>query len=87
VKIIEYDCYDDSSYRQASYTKVITDAGESSFSFLDGEPEDANISRDFSDVTSIGHALVMAYEAGKSGEELEHVAKDFKSLDDYWEEV
>jgi len=41
------------------------------FSFWDGEPEDANMGRDFSDVFSIVEAITRAYEAGKAGETLE----------------
>ena len=40
------------------------------FGVSDGEPEDSNLSRDFSDVYSIPTLLQMAYDAGKKGEEL-----------------
>ena len=40
------------------------------FSVSDGEPEDSNLSRDFSDVYSIPTLLQIVYEAGKNGEEL-----------------
>jgi len=39
-------------------------------SFLDGEPEDANLSRDFSNIYKIKFLVQEAYEAGKNGEEL-----------------
>ncbi len=37
--------------------------------FWDGEPEDANINRDFNDVYSITDLMKMAYDAGKNGED------------------
>lgn len=40
-------------------------------SFFDGEPEDANLGRDFSDVFSIPELIQRVYAAGKSGEPLE----------------
>jgi len=42
--------------------------GKQVFSFFDGEPEDANLLRDFSDCYNIVDALKAAYEAGKNGE-------------------
>lgn len=52
--------------------ELITDSGATSCSFGEGEPEDMTLNRDLSDAFSIGDMLVMAYEAGKRGEELEH---------------
>ncbi|HRW21691.1 MAG TPA: hypothetical protein P5509_06945 [Bacteroidales bacterium] len=37
----------------------------------DGEPEDANLGRDFSDEFAIGELMQLAYEVGKRGEEFE----------------
>lgn len=39
--------------------------------FSDGEPEDANLARDFNDVLRIDALVEMAYNAGKNGAELE----------------
>ena len=39
--------------------------------FWDGEPEDANLCRDFNDVYRIEDALKMAYEAGRNSESYE----------------
>lgn len=36
--------------------------------FIDGEPEDANLSRDFSGCHGIVGMMRLAYEAGKRGE-------------------
>lgn len=43
--------------------------GKKAFRFLDGEPEDANLSRDFNAVFGIADAMKSAYEAGKRGDE------------------
>lgn len=50
--------------------------------FLDGEPEDANLSRDFSDVYSILELVKLAHEAGKKGEELEIETIKIDDLDE-----
>jgi hypothetical protein len=52
-------------------TLIETQKGKLSASFGNGEPEDMTLGRDLSDAYSIEDMLVMAYEAGKSGEELE----------------
>jgi hypothetical protein len=38
-------------------------------SFCDGEPEDANLNRDFNDCYKIIKLMKEAYEAGKNGED------------------
>lgn len=43
--------------------------GVGKFSAHDGEPEDANLSRDFSECHNIPELMRLAYEAGKNGEE------------------
>ena len=45
--------------------------GEIAFDFLDGEPEDATIRRDFSNVRRIVKALQQAHADGASGQPLE----------------
>jgi hypothetical protein len=45
--------------------------GKTEAGFLDGESEDANISRDFADVYSIPSLMQKAYEAGKNGDSFE----------------
>ena len=45
--------------------------GNKMFDFMGGEPEDANLSRDFNDCWQITKALEMAYNAGKNGEVFE----------------
>ena len=43
--------------------------GKKEFRFLDGEPEDAILDRDFNDAYKIISAMKKAYQAGKDGEE------------------
>lgn len=45
--------------------------GKPAARFLDGEPEDANLSRDFNDCYSIVNLMKMAFDAGKAGETFE----------------
>ena len=45
--------------------------GKNSFSVFDGEPEDANLGRDFSDCWSIPGLMQVAFSAGKNGEDFE----------------
>lgn len=51
--------------------ELTTEDGTSSVSFGEGEPEDMTLFRDLADAYSISDLLVMAYNAGKRGEELE----------------
>ena len=44
--------------------------GNKVFCVSDGEPEDANLSRDFNDCLNIGNLMKQAYAAGKSGKEI-----------------
>jgi len=59
---------EDNDYRNFLHIEI---NGEKKFHFLDGEPEDNNLSRDFSDCYDIVSALKLAFEAGKNGETLE----------------
>ena len=52
---------------QNEYT-VVTDKNE--LTFMDGEPEDNNLSRNFSSVYSIIDLVEEAYEAGVKGDKL-----------------
>jgi len=63
-------------YRNAIEYKIETKKEEVSLEFYDGEPEDSNLSRDFSDVYCIPDIIAMAYEAGKNGEEIEFINVD-----------
>lgn len=50
--------------------------GDLSFYVSDGEPEDNNLYRNFSSCYAIGHLLQKAYDAGKAGEEFDHIIID-----------
>lgn len=58
----------DNDYR--NFLKIEVD-GKAEVSFYDGEPEDANLSRDFSDCHAITVLMQKAFEAGKNGEEFD----------------
>ena len=68
MKIVETITTDD-DYRQ---TLTIEVDGKGIFGVGDGEPEDSNLSRDFSDCLIVTDLMKMAYEAGKNGEEWEY---------------
>lgn len=48
------------------------------FSVGDGEPEDSNLSRDFSDCFNIKNLMFQAYEAGKNGEQINFLYQDLE---------
>jgi hypothetical protein len=64
----EYD------YRQAYQIDINS---EKMLLVSDGEPEDSNLSRDFSDVYSIPDLMRKAHEAGLKGETLEFTREFF----------
>jgi hypothetical protein len=68
MRIVETITTDD-DYRQ---TLTIEVDGKGIFGVGDGEPEDSNLSRDFSDCFSITDLMKMAYDAGKNGEDWEY---------------
>ena len=47
---------------------VLSIDGEEALRFLDGEPEDANLSRDYSDIYVIHKLLERAHASGAKGE-------------------
>lgn len=62
---------DRNDWRQAYEIEAADDQGSRvALSFYDGEPEDANISRDFNDVLSIPDIIKLAHQAGVNGEVL-----------------
>ncbi|AUR92278.1 hypothetical protein NVP1170O_165 [Vibrio phage 1.170.O._10N.261.52.C3] len=69
--IEEYD------YRDAY---EITQDGKSIFKVSDGEPEDSNLCRDFSDVYSVGDLLKKFYQLGKDGIEVEFDSEQVDEL-------
>ena len=61
-------------YRDAIQYVGVYGGKEVKLQFSDGEPEDANLSRDFNDVYSIESLVQMAYDAGKAGAELKIIS-------------
>lgn len=76
MKIIEKTATNEEDYRDVLQIQIETNEAKHTLRFMDGEPEDANLSRDFSDCHSIKDALMVAYEAGKRGEPLEVVESE-----------
>ena len=69
---IEVISLDDDTVERREYRNAINIRvdDKSVFSVYDGEPEDANLNRDFSDVWGIPDLMRMAHTAGVKGEEL-----------------
>ena len=68
----------DFDYR--SFLQIDID-GKVMFRFLDGEPEDANLGRDFNDVYYITKAIKLAHRAGLHGEDLDIVSIEVDDLE------
>ncbi len=68
VKTLSDELSEKRDYRQVLEIHV---NDEEVFSVSDGEPEDSNLSRDFSDCYSITDLMEQAYLAGKNGESFE----------------
>jgi hypothetical protein len=58
-----------------NYIAFKDENGKKLASFCDGEPEDANLARDFSDVYNIQSMMIAAHTAGLKGEPLEFESK------------
>lgn len=72
MKITTIDGTRDDGYEGWFETRIKTDDGKVlSASFGSGEPEDMSIARDLNDALYIKDMLIMAYNGGKNGEELE----------------
>lgn len=69
-------------WRMALKIEAETETGQKELSFIEGEPEDANLGRDFADVYNIEDLVKMAYEAGKNGEPLEIDRKVYDSFEE-----
>lgn len=69
-------------WRTALKIEAKTKKDQTELSFIEGEPEDASLGRDYSDVYNIEDLVKMAYEAGKNGERLEIDRKTYDSFDE-----
>jgi hypothetical protein len=68
VKSRPEDKLDEFDYRD--YLEITID-GKRAFRVSDGEPEDSNLGRDFSDCMSIPDLMQMAYDAGMHRDDLD----------------
>lgn len=66
MKVEAISRHDERDYRDAFEIKI---NGDKVFSVWDGEPEDANLSRDFNDAYSVPSLMQRAYDAGVMGVE------------------
>lgn len=69
-------------WRMALKIEAETETSQKELSFIEGEPEDANLGRDYNDVYNIEDLVKMAYEAGKNGEPLEIDRKVYDSFEE-----
>ena len=67
-------------YKHALHIYVSSESEDVCMKFRDGEPEDNNISRNFSDIFLIKDLIKIAYNAGKNGEELEIIEKEIDEI-------
>ena len=74
-----YYATDTDDYRQAMRIDI---DGKKSFFVMDGEPEDANLSRDFNDCLGIDSLMRQAHEVGLLGERMtiEEITCDFDAI-------
>jgi len=77
MKVVELSRNDEvlEQYDYQDFVEIVVD-GVSEFKVLDGEPEDSNLSRNFSDCYNVIKLMKLAYEAGKLGEELEIIQEN-----------
>lgn len=76
MKITQVTTTFDEGCCQSLEIRLETAASTTEISLSDGEPEDCNLSRNFSDAWSIKDMLIEAYNAGKSGEPLEVIESE-----------
>lgn len=83
--LIKQTYLEDEHYERSGYSiEVVTESKTKTLRFIDGEPEDATINRDFSHVRQIDILVRMAYEAGKNGEPLETSSVETEDVEDFF---
>jgi len=60
-------------FKNAISIEIASKSDSMGLYFEDGEYEDNSLSRNFNDVYDIRQALILAYDAGKKGEEIETI--------------
>lgn len=75
---------DNEDYRAGYKIEVtIREEGATTLTFLEGEPEDATLGRDYSDVHKIMSLLELAYEAGRRNEPFIKKSENTTDLDKF----
>lgn len=77
VRTLTEEALKDNEYSNALEIKI---NGKSEFKAHDGEIEDNNLCRNFSDCFKVPKLMKMAYEAGKNGEKFEMVNEDVEEI-------
>jgi hypothetical protein len=80
VKVPSDELEEEMDYR--SFLVIFMD-GKRFFDVSDGEPEDANLSRNFSGCYGIVNMMKSAYDAGKNGEEFTITQTEVQKGEDY----
>ena len=71
MKVEVFNLTDEAASERYGDVMAIHIDGKKEFEVYDGEPEDNNLYRNFSDCFSIPDLIRKAYEAGKKGEEFD----------------
>lgn len=75
---------DEDCFREGYKISLEMDNGmHEELSFLDGEPEDAILGRDFSEVYNIDRLLEIAWLAGSLGEEMKYESRSTSDIDEF----
>ena len=77
VRTFTKEVLEDNDYSNALEIKI---DGKSEFKAHDGEIEDNNLCRNFSDCFNIPELMMKAYEAGKNGEKFEVVTEEVEEI-------
>lgn len=73
MKLVETTYYDETGkydWRSGLQIELVTEDKTIELEFVEGEPEDRTLGRDFKDVYKMAEMVQLAYEAGVNGEEL-----------------
>lgn len=73
---------DQDDWRSALKINAEVNEDQTELRFIEGEPEDANLYRDFADVYKIENLVLMTYEAGKNGESLSIKHENYDSFEE-----
>lgn len=74
------ETWEKQDYKHALHINATSESENVHLRFEDGDDEDNNISRNFSDIFLIKDLIKIAYNAGKNGEELELIEKEVDNI-------